>query len=311
MGTHGCPAVTGLASAGCPDVLAAAVAALSLLALPAAAQAAKAKPSYYVSLGDSYAAGYQRLAADRGRHPRRVRLPAGRAKASKRGYDLKLVNFGCGGRRPALDPQAQDEVRRRSAPAASNYAGQTQATAAAKFLRKHTRPGRADHRLDRRQRRDLLRQGAPTRSPASADAMEKVKANGKVLLKRLRKAAGPKTRIVGITYPDVILGAWVGATRNQDLAQALGRRLPVAAQPGAEGDVRVGRRRASSTSRRPPAHTRRSSRRRRWRPTARSRSPVAEVCELTWLLRVPGHPPERKGYEIIADLIAATLPHKH
>ena len=42
---------------------AAAVAALSLLALPAAAQAAKAKPSYYVSLGDSYAAGYQRFTA--------------------------------------------------------------------------------------------------------------------------------------------------------------------------------------------------------------------------------------------------------
>ena len=44
-------------------MLAALVAALSLLALPAAAQAAKAKPSYYVSLGDSYAAGYQRFSA--------------------------------------------------------------------------------------------------------------------------------------------------------------------------------------------------------------------------------------------------------
>ena len=49
--------------------------------------------------------------------------------------------------------------------------------------------------------------------------MDKVKANGKVLLKRLRKAAGPKTRIVGITYPDVILGAWVGENPDQELAK--------------------------------------------------------------------------------------------
>ena len=44
-----------------PRLIAVLVAALSLLALPAAAQAAKAKPQYYVSLGDSYAAGYQRF----------------------------------------------------------------------------------------------------------------------------------------------------------------------------------------------------------------------------------------------------------
>ena len=61
--------------------LAAAVAALSLLALPAAAQAAKAKPSYYVSLGDSYAAGYQRFSETVAKDdPRRVRLPAGAAR---------------------------------------------------------------------------------------------------------------------------------------------------------------------------------------------------------------------------------------
>ena len=77
--------------------LAAAVAALSLLALPAAAQAAKAKPSYYVSLGDSYAAGYQRFSETVGKTTRDGFAYQVVPKARARGYDLKLVNFGCGG----------------------------------------------------------------------------------------------------------------------------------------------------------------------------------------------------------------------
>ena len=78
-------------------ILAALVAALSLLALPAAAQAAKAKPSYYVSLGDSYAAGYQRFSATDARTTRDGFAYQLVGKARKRGYKLKLVNFGCGG----------------------------------------------------------------------------------------------------------------------------------------------------------------------------------------------------------------------
>src|SRR4051794_3625157 len=69
---------------------------LTLLA-PAAAQAAKAKPKYYVSLGDSYAVGWQRPAED-------VRGPTKQGFADQtvtlakaKGYKLKLVNFGCGG----------------------------------------------------------------------------------------------------------------------------------------------------------------------------------------------------------------------
>jgi len=50
-------------------------------------------------------------------------------------------------------------------------------------------------------------------------ATERVKANGKLLLERVRRAAGRKPRIVGITYPDVILGSWVsGLQADRDLA---------------------------------------------------------------------------------------------
>src|SRR6187549_3807734 len=77
--------------------LAVLVAALSLLALPAAAQAAKAKPQYYVSLGDSYAAGYQRFSETSAKTTRDGFAYQLVGKARKRGYKLKLVNFGCGG----------------------------------------------------------------------------------------------------------------------------------------------------------------------------------------------------------------------
>ena len=41
----------------------------------------------------------------------------------------------------------------------------------------------------------------------------------KLIAKRLRKAAGPKVRITGITYPDVILGSYLSPDQKQkDLA---------------------------------------------------------------------------------------------
>ena len=49
--------------------------------------------------------------------------------------------------------------------------------------------------------------------------MQQIEQNVTETAKRLRKAGGRKPRIVGITYPDVILGQWVGADADQDLAQ--------------------------------------------------------------------------------------------
>ena len=137
------------------------VAALSLLALPAAAQAAKAKPQYYVSLGDSYAAGYQRFSATDARTTRDgFALPARR-----QGPQARLQAQA---RQLRLRGETSVSILKRKAkcgglgPGGVDYAGQTQATAAEKFLRKHG-PGQADHGLHRRQRRDRLRQGGRPR----------------------------------------------------------------------------------------------------------------------------------------------------
>ena len=104
--------------------------------------------------------------------------------------------------------------------------------------------------------------------------MDHVKTNGKELVKRLRKATGKKTRIVGITYPDVILGGWVSGVQDRT---ATSPSLSVVAfktllNPALkEIYTSVGGKFVDVTDATGP--TRRSSRPPRWRRTARSRSP--------------------------------------
>src|SRR5687768_542151 len=86
-----------LASAAMLSRILVAGAAALLLAVPATAQAATAKPTYYVSLGDSYAAGYQRFSETSARTTKDGFAYQVVGKAKRRGYALKLKNFGCGG----------------------------------------------------------------------------------------------------------------------------------------------------------------------------------------------------------------------
>src|SRR5918995_909072 len=196
--------------------LALALALLLALALPSAAQAAQ-KRSYYVSLGDSYAAGYQRFSATDARTTRDGFAYQLVGKARARGYKLKLVNFGCGGETTVSILKRKAKCRGLG-PGGVDYAGTTQATAAERFLRKHRgRVKLITVSIGGNDVTSCARQADPV--ACVGPAMEKVKANGKVLLKRLRKAAGPEARIVGITYPDVILGAWVGQNPDQELAK--------------------------------------------------------------------------------------------
>jgi lysophospholipase L1-like esterase len=111
------------------------VAALSLtaaIALASPAAAKTAKTQYYVSLGDSYAVGYQ---------PGKGSTHEGFAdqtvtKARKRGYDLKLVNFGCGGATTKSIISNKGCAKQARALGGPSYSD-TQANAAAKFIRKH------------------------------------------------------------------------------------------------------------------------------------------------------------------------------
>jgi len=276
----------------------------ALLTLPAAAGA---KPKQlYVSLGDSYATGYQ-VTPEGGRNTRNgfaYQIPG---LAKKRGYDLKLVNFGCGGETSA-SLLMRVSVCRGPGPGGRDYAGTTQIHAAEAFLRKH------------RDRVKLITVSIGgndvTACARAADpiacvgtAVRTIEKNVTEIAKRLREAAGKKARIVGITYPDVILGQWVGENANQDLAKlsvvafkqlinptltkayeaAGGRLVDATAKTGAYGSLDEFVPLPSGTM---------------------VPKPVAKVCELTYYCEFRDIHARTSGYRIIAKLVANTLPRR-
>jgi lysophospholipase L1-like esterase len=139
--------------------------------------------------------------------------------------------------------------------------------------------------------------------------MEKVKANGKKLLKRLRKAAGKKTQIVGITYPDVILGSWVGENPDQDLAKLSVAAFQALLNPALkEMYTSVGGKFVDVTKATkaytPLEQTTTLA------PYGTIPVAVAEICKLTAYCAYRDIHPNAKGYAIIADLVAKALPRK-
>src|SRR5829696_6087089 len=285
--------------------VAAVVAALSLLALPAAAQAAKPKPSYYVSLGDSYAAGYQRFSQTVARTTRDGFAYQLVSKARKRGYKLKLVNFGCGGETSVSILKRKTKCGGLG-PGGVDYAGKTQATAAERFLRKNR--GKVKLITVSIGGNDVTA-CAKEADPVACvgPAMEKVKANGKILLKRLRKAAGKKTRIVGITYPDVILGSWVGENLDQDLAKLSVVAFQSLLNPALKDMYESVGGKFVDVTKATGAYTP-LEQTTTLAPYGTIPVAVAEVCKRTAYCTFRDIHPNAKGYAAIADLVAKTLP---
>jgi lysophospholipase L1-like esterase len=258
---------------------------------------------FYVSLGDSYAAGYQPSGPHSGRTDTNgfaYQIPA---LAARKGYDFKLVNFGCGG--------ATTTSILRSVgcpllgPGATPYPTVSQAAAAEAFIRAH----RGDVGLI-----TVSISGNDVTPCASApqpidcvvDAVKTIDKNVSVLLTGLRSAAGPSVPIVGTTYPDVILGlylskasrslALLSVTAFKDLinpalkkqyASVGGTFVDVTAATGAYGSM-------TALTDLPPYGT--------------IPLPVAKVCELTFFCQYHDIHPRTAGYTIIAKLVVGTLP---
>ena len=139
-------------------------------------------------------------------------------------------------------------------------------------------------------------------------AMDRVKANGKELVKGLRKAAGKKMRIVGITYPDVILGGWVsGVQADQDLAKLSVVAFQTLLNPALKEMYESVGGRFVDVTKATGAYT----------PLEQTTTlapygvlpvAVAEVCKLTWYCEYKDIHANTKGYGVIAELIAKTLP---
>jgi lysophospholipase L1-like esterase len=284
------------------------LAAVAALALPAAADAAAPERQLYVSLGDSYATGYQPapgggLGAGT-RNGFAYQLPE---LARRRGHRLKLVNFGCGGETTA------SLLERTTAcagpgPGGRDYAGRTQIAAAERFLRRHRgRVGLITVSIGGNDVTRCARGADPI--PCVAGAVATLETNVTEIAKRLRKAAGRHVRIVGITYPDVILGQWVGANPNPDLARlsvvafrqlinptlkkayesVRGRFVDVTAATGAYGSLE------ETTT---------------LAPYGVIPVPVAKVCRYSYYCDVRDIHARTNGYRLIARLIAKTLPRR-
>ncbi len=275
-----------------------------LLAAPAAAQAsAKPAPQYYVSLGDSYAAGYQPTHGNDG-HGFAYQV-GGFARA--RGYRLKLVNYGCGGATTTSLLRQVGCAKFRRGPGGPAYPRSTQIAAAERFIRANRRNVRlitvsiSGNDVTKCADVPLAQVGA-----CVTDALTGIKSNLSQTLKRLRRAAGNTTRIVGITYPDVILGGWVRpggralAAPSVTVFKSLinpalkkqyeavgGRFVDVTAATGAYIPLE------RMTTLAPYGSI----------PVA-----VARVCTLTWYCSRGDIHAKTPGYRLIARLVAAELP---
>lgn len=261
----------------------------------------------YVSVGDSYASGYQPTAPRVGSNTRNGFAYQVVDKAKAKGYDLRLTNFGCGGATTAsiLDsPGCREEGL---APDANQYAPATQAVAAEQFLRDNR--GRVALITVSIGGNDVTACGrAPDAVKCVSDATASIKANLNRLLRRLRDAAGPRTQIVGITYPDVILGDYLSPDpakkRTSELSviafkslinpalkaeyEAVGGRfVDVTAATGAYGPLTEMTQLA---------------------PYGQIPLPVAKVCQLTYYCEFQDIHPRTPGYSLISDLVVGTLP---
>jgi lysophospholipase L1-like esterase len=277
---------------------------VALLALPAAGQA-KDKRRLYVSLGDSYATGYQPTAAGQGANTRNgfaYQIPK---LAKQRGHHFKLVNFGCGGE-TTVSLLERTEACRGLGPDGVDYAGRTQMAAAERFIRRHKRRvalvtvsiGGNDVTM-------CVRQADPI--PCVATAVGSIKRNVTTIAKRLRKAGGKKVRIVGTTYPDVILGQWVGQNPNQGLAQASVAAFRQLINPELKKAYAAARGKFVDVTAATDAYD----------PLERTTThpvygvipvAVAKACEHSYYCEFRDIHARTSGYRIIAELVVGTLP---
>jgi lysophospholipase L1-like esterase len=278
---------------------------------PAATQAPKAAKGtqYYVSLGDSYAAGFQPT----GRNSVGSTTTNGFAYqlpglAAARGYHLTTVNFGCDG--ATTTSILYSRGCSGLGPGAPTYPDQSQATAAEAFLTEHEENiGLITVSIGGN---DLIQACFSSTDPVGCvrTAVTSINTNLPVLLSTLRADVGPDVPIVGITYPDFVLGDYLSTNASiralvplsvsnfMDIFNPALQKLYAAA--GATFvDVTSGTGAyipLSQTINLPPYGT---------IPVA-----VARICQLTYYCIYGDVHPTTAGYTQIASLISDALPER-
>lgn len=279
-------------------LLVAALVATCLVALPGVAQAGPAT-TYYVSVGDSYSVGYQ---------------PGLGATTGYAGYvakktGLTLANFGCGGATTTsiIDTVGCPDILPHTA-GAHLYPTTTQAAAAEAFITAHRgHIGLITVSIGGNDVTACAAQASPI--PCVATAVVSIDANVKTLATGLRAAAGPRVPLIGLTYPDVLLGAYVYPTQPATaLRLALASTSVVAFKSlinpalakayAAAGGVFVDV--TSATGAYTPLTTTVTV-----APYGTIPRAVSQVCTLTWYCAVGNIHATSTGYALIGQLVAS------
>ena len=269
------------------------------LATAQSAQAATKSPSYYVSLGDSYSVGYQ---------PGLGATPGYTAVVAK-STGLQLVNFGCGGATTSslVSSIGCPDVLPHTAGAAL-YPTTTQEASAEAFLTAHRgHIGLITVSIGGNDVTACATQSNPIGCVATA--VTGITKNVTGLAVALRAAAGPGVPLIGLTYPDVILGAYVYPKQPAPAAALSLAKVSVvafkllinpaltkayAAANGSLVDV------TKATGAYVPL-----TRTVRYRPYGSIPAAVASVCSLTWFCAQGNIHATTKGYTLIGKLVVA------
>lgn len=258
----------------------------------------------YVSLGDSYAAGYQPGTGGPGATTRNGFAYQVPTAAASKGYALDLVNFGCGGAtvESMLRTAGCDQI----GPDGQRYPGEPQASAAERFLRAN-RGGVALVTI-------IIGGNDVTACAFASDptgcvtsAVQRISTDLGTLARDVRAAAGPDVAIVGLTYPDVLLGAL--ATANPAIQQLATLSVtafkalinPALARAYASINATFIDVTAASGAYGPLTETTTLA------PYGTIPVPVARVCELTFFCDRQDIHPTTAGYKLISDLVVQSL----
>jgi lysophospholipase L1-like esterase len=285
---------------------------LAVPTAPVAAGVAKAPaaPKFYVSLGDSYAAGYQPIAsALHGKDTSGFAYQVVHL-ARQRSDDIVLRNFGCDGATTSTVIRQRGCELTPPGPDTAAYPTQTQANAAERFVEGHRdRIGLITVSLSGN---DILGcTAAAILDSCVTAALPGIRANLATLLTGLRQVAGPNVPIIGLTYPDVLLGLYLSKDPAQralavDSVSAFQDLLNPAlrAAYGAIGGSFIDV--TSATGGYVPLVQATTSARYGNIPVA-----VADVCTFTYYCSDQDVHPTVSGYRVIARLIVGVLPMHH
>lgn len=259
--------------------------------------------SYYLSLGDSLAQGYQPGYTDGSEtlHGYSNRVVTDVARK----YHLTLENYGCGG---ATSNSILYTDGCRPGGLANNgvrYPTMPQSVAAVDFIRAHKgHIGLITLSIGWNDFDSCVGMADPNACVTPTLAL--MQANLEVLASNLRSAAGASTPIVAMTYSDPDLADWLLGTTGQETARQWITEVRSAVNPTLDKAYRATRITVLNITKAYGTYVPWSTEV-QLAPYGTIPYAVAQICEHTWMCKVRNEDANNFGYALIASRIATYL----